>query len=411
MHQFKLQRSTIAVGLACAAVLTLSGCAATSITGSTAVPAAEASAKKMKAEPVKISMPVVDAFRGSGIFFFDDNVRSRLYISDTIAVNGRLPLKEEAPRGVAKGFTWGAGAATILRNGEPQPLTSPQALSVEKSGNVRLHYPPLKAKNAKPMSLSIKLIAYDLSGLPIGPYLKTRAGKSTPAGWLIANRYVFPEGSVGYRTVASVDETEVLVPTQKAFTGSAQIEDFSQRFAKDIPYCLRFIPNRDAEPLGLRFPKAIVKQTKTVKLTRGHTRTEEVAQSGEAMLYPVKKNTLFCAAEGSQTAAAQWNLQYVNGTRVISFTFPDEVSPANYGFLKTHRDALRLAFAEERVKQRGKTTTQVRPAALWLAGKPVLDEQWRFNAVAADAVSDAIRLTADQRAAWEAEQKAQSRAK
>ena len=284
-------------------------------------------------------------------------------------------------------------------------------MSVEKSGNVRLHYPPLKAKNAKPMSLSIKLIAYDLSGLPIGPYLKTRAGKSTPAGWLIANRYVFPEGSVGYRTVASVDETEVLVPTQKAFTGSAQIEDFSQRFAKDIPYCLRFIPNRDDEPLGLRFPKAIVKQTKTVKLTRGRTRTEEVAQAGEAMLYPVKKNTLFCAAEGSQTAAAQWNLQYVNGTRVISFTFPDEVSPANYGFLKTHRDALRLAFAEERVKQRGKTTTQVRPAALWLAGKPVLDEQWRFNAVAADAVSDAIRLTADQRAAWEAEQKAQSRAK
>lgn len=98
---------------------------------------------------------------------------------------------------------------------------------------------------------------------------------------------------MGYRTVASVDETEVLVPTQKAFTGSAQIEDFSQRFAKDIPYCLRFIPNRDAEPLGLRFPKAIVKQTKTVKLTRGRTRTEEVAQSGEAMLYPVKKNTLF----------------------------------------------------------------------------------------------------------------------
>ena len=80
-----------------------------------------------------------DLHAGSGCFprqrhlLFDDNVRSRLYISDTIAVNGRLPLKEEAPRGVAKGFTWGAGAATILRNGEPQPLTSPQALSVEKS--------------------------------------------------------------------------------------------------------------------------------------------------------------------------------------------------------------------------------------------------------------------------------------
>lgn len=81
------------------------------------------------------------------------------------------------------------------------------------------------------------------------------------------------------------------------------------------------------------------------------------------------------------------------------FHLPRRSLPANYGFLKTHRDALRLAFAEERVKQRGKTTTQVRPAALWLAGKPVLDEQWRFNAVAADAVSDAIRLTADQRAA------------
>lgn len=243
MHQFKLQRSTIAVGLACAAVLTLSGCAATSITGSTAVPAAEASAKKMKAEPVKISMPVVDAFRGSGIFFFDDNVRSRLYISDAIAVNGRLPLKEEAPRGVAKGFTWGAGAATILRNGEPQPLTSPQALSVEKSGNVRLHYPPLKAKNAKPMSLNIKLIAYDLSGLPIGPYLKTRAGKSTPAGWLIANRYVFPEGSVGYRTVASVDETEVLVRRpKKPSRAQPKSKTFPSALPKIFPIACALFP-------------------------------------------------------------------------------------------------------------------------------------------------------------------------
>lgn len=189
-----------------------------------------------------------DLHAGSGCFprqrhlLFDDNVRSRLYISDTIAVNGRLPLKEEAPRGVAKGFTWGAGAATILRNGEPQPLTSPQALSVEKSGNVRLHYPPLKAKNAKPMSLSIKLIAYDLSGLPIGPYLKTRAGKSTPAGWLIANRYVFPEGSVGYRTVASVDETEVLVPTQKPSRAQPKSKTFPSALPKIFPIACASFP-------------------------------------------------------------------------------------------------------------------------------------------------------------------------
>ena len=405
MHLSNFLRPAAAVSAALAAAVLISGCAATSYTGATAVPASEAPAKKKKVEPVKLSMPAVDAFRGTGIFFFDDNVRSRMYIADPIAVNGRLALKEEAPRG-AHGFTWGAGAATVLRGGVPQPLAAPEALSVEKSGDLRLIYPAPKDKNAKPMNLKVKLIAYDLSELPIGPYLRNRAGRSTPSGWVISNRYVFPEGAIGYRAVTSVDQSEVLVPTQKAFTGSSSIEDFSKRFTKEIPYCLRFIPGRKAEPIGLRFPSTIVKQTKTVKLKNGRTRTEEVAQSGEAALYPVKKNTLFCAADGSQLASAKWDLKYVNGTRIIYFTFPSSVDPGNYGFTKAHTNALRLAFAEEKSTQRGKTAVQVRPAALWLAGKTVEDQQWRFNGTAADAISDAIRLTAAKRAEWEAQQKA-----
>lgn len=407
-----IRRIAAAAGLACAAALALSGCAATSFTGSTAVPADQTAAKKKKKpEPVKLSMPTFDAFRGDGIFFFDDNLRSRLYVSDKIAVNGRWPVLEDFDRGATHGFTWGAGAATVLRNGVAQALTSASTISVEKSGAVILHYGDAGKRGTRPLNLRVKLTAYDLSGLPIGPYLRTRADRATPAGWLIGKNYVFPEGSVGYRATVSTDVDEVLVPTRNAFTGSATIEDFSKRFTKDIPYCLRFLPSKRAEPLGIRFPEPIAKKTKTVKDRRGRTRTEEVAQTGEVSVYPVKKNTLFCAASGSQLASARWDLRYVNGTRAIAFTFPPSVNPGNYGIQTAHAKALKPAFAEEKITdRRGRTVRQVRPAALWEAGEPVLDAQWRFNAVAADAVTDAIARTADKRAEWEREQKEREKA-
>ena len=46
---------------------------------------------------------------------------------------------------------------------------------------------------------------------------------------------------------------------------------------------------------------------------------------------------------------------------------------------------------------------KVRPGVVWLGGKEILDAQWRFNEVAADAISDAIARTKDLRKDWEAQ--------
>ena len=248
----------------------------------------------------------------------------------------------------------------------------------------------------------VKLVAYSLEGQPIGPRLVTRQNTPTPAGYVIGTRHVFPKGAVGYRAVVSTDRDEVLVPTRAAFTGSNSIEAFSGRFTKTIPYCLRYIPGPDAEPIGVHFNQAIEK-----KVRRNGRRLEEVGQTGEAVLLPVKRNTLFCAAEGSsQLSTATWRLRYVNGTRLIDFTFPDDVSASSFGILDAHRKALLPALAEEKTvtktaRNQSVTRTQVRPSVVWLAGTEVEDAQWRFNRIAADAVSEAIEATKEAREAWE----------
>ncbi|WP_295480546.1 hypothetical protein [uncultured Sutterella sp.] len=393
-HTFARTALIVAAGaLALGSIGTLTGCAAT--TSASAVPASEASAKR-KTEPVRMPMPVIDAFRGKGIFYFDDSVRTQLFIRDEIAVNGRWDVQENFPLGSRHGFTWGSGAVAILRDGAPLDAQRPMFITLDPQRNVLIHF---EGGGAKPLTLRVRLEAYDLSELPIGPYLKTRQGTSTAAGYFIGNSYVFPKGAVGYRAVLSIDRNEVLVPTKTAFTGSDSIENFSKRFTKEIPYCLRYIPGTTAEPAGLRFAAPIVKKTKRVK-----RRVEEVAQSGEVQVLPVKKGTIFCAAEGkTQLASARWNLRWVNGTRVLEFTFPDEIESVSYGLLDEHKRALHLAFAEEKVKAGHRTTVKVRPAAVWLAGQEIRDAQWRFNETAADAISDAINRTKAERRAWEAE--------
>lgn len=390
------RRPLIAAAL-CAALpgasILLSGCASTPV--ASAVPASEAPQKKKKPEPVLMPMPTIDAFKGAGLFYFDDNIRTQLFIKDNIAVNGRYAVQENFPLGSRHGFTWGGGAAAILRNGSPLDAQRPLFLTQGNKGRVVIQF---EGGGRKPLALQVKLVAYSLEGLPIGPYLVTRQNTATPSGYVIANRYVFPKGAVGYRAMLMIDNDEVLVPTKTAFTGSDSIENFSKRFTRDIPYCLRYIPTRRSEPVGMRFAKPITKQTKRVK-----GKLQEVAQSGEAQLMSVKKGTLFCQQEGkSQLSNARWDLRYINGTRVLSFTFPEEVRSADFGILNQHRDALRLAFAEEISTERRKTVKKVRPGVVWLGGKEILDAQWRFNEVAADAISDAIARTKDLRKDWEA---------
>ena len=110
--------------------------------------------------------------------------------------------------------------------------------------------------------------------------------------------------------------------------------------------------------------------------------------------------TIFCAKNeaGGSIGKLDWALRYVNGSRVLEFDFPSNLTSTNYGVLREHRDALRVAFAEERANGR----TKLLPARIWLKDKPILDFQWRFNKRAADAIQDAIAQTADLRSDWEA---------
>lgn len=356
----------------------------------------QAGKAKQPDKPVPMSVATFQALRGDGLYYFDNAAPSRFFVSESIATNGRWPVEEEFRRGASHGFTWGSGAAAILRNGRALDPQAAESVSVEKNGDVILHFKSGKGSK-ETLTLRLKLEAYDLSGLPIGYYLVTRSGRSTPAGYFIGERYVFPQGSVGYRAVLTTPKDEVIVPTKQAFSGSETIEAFSQRFTKEIPYCLRYIPGKRSEPIGLRFDEPI--QKKTVK-QKG--KTVEAAQKGEVELYEVKKGTLFCAKEKERSIGeADWNLRWVNGTRTISFTFPEHLNPEDYGVAKAHRDALRVALAQEKA---GKKTKLV-PARLWLAGKPITDYQWRFNRKAAEAIEAALKATEEKREAWEAKQK------
>lgn len=407
-HHFT-QAKVLFLTLAGAGALVLSGCSGVPYQPDTAVPidqSAAAGIKKKKEEPkpIPVARPSRAALTGDGIYYFNDNVVSQFRITDAIAENGLYPVKESYSRGAPHGFTWGAGAAALLRGGRALDASNIVGVQAAKDGRLIVHYRGETPRSN--LKLNIKLETFDMSGLPIGPYLKTRMNRSTPAGYLIGSKFAFPKGSLGYRARMWTDSDEVLVPTKTAFTGSAGIEEFSKRFSKDIPYCLRYIPSRRAEPLGFTFDKPIVKQT-----TRSKGRTVEKEQKGSVALYRVKPGTIFCSKDESSPHAvgsARWTLRYVQGTRVLVFDFPSDLAAEDFGVARAHRDALRVALAEEKLKG-GKR--RLLPARIWLADHPMLDMQWRFNKTAADAIQDAIAKTADDRRVWEAKHQAKSKAK
>lgn len=408
-------RFAIGLTLLSSSLLLLTGCSSTLTANNAAKTVAEpaktakaAARPKKKEAPVPVAMPAFDALKGKGLYYFDDNKGSRFYVTDTIAENGLYDVKEEFKRGEPHGFTWGTGAAAILRKGvalDPQAI---EGVSLAKDRHIIVHLrsndtsrkkEKKRSEDPSGLDLHMTLEAYDMSDLPIGPYLVTRTNRTTPAGYLIGSRHTFPKGSIGYRATLWVNSDEVIVPTKNAFTGSGSIEDFSKRFTKEIPYCLRYIPGRNATPLGLKFEEPIVK--KTDKDSKG--RLVEVAQKGSAELYPVQKGTIFCNRDDERSlATARWSLRYVNGSRVLEFDFPDDIRAEDFGVPRTHRDALKVAFAEERVLENGKTVRKLVPARVWRANRRITDYQWRFNETAAEAVREALEATKEARREWDA---------
>ena len=365
-------RRTLLGSMSAAAALWLTGCAATKPIEEPAEPATftNLGPRATPATPTlarRIPMPVVDAFKGDGVFFFADDEGAQFCITDLIRENNAYPVVENYRFGKPHGFTWGAGAVGIVRDGQRLPPEKPILLRPEGDHVV------IVFDGAKHMELHVSLEAYDVSNHEIRDYLRTRGNMPTHAA-LFMGEERFPEGSIAYATTLWVKQDELLATSATAFTGSNTIEAFSQRFTKETPYCLNVLSGNDVQPIGLRFSKAI--QKKTVRKSK-RSRPVEVDQTGRVKVYQTKPGTIFC----------QRNI-------------PDAIDPLSIGLMTANKDNLLPAFAEEKTDKRN--GRRVIPAILWLKDKPIRDSQYRFNKTAAKAITDAIKASRPKREAWEA---------
>mgnify|MGYP001077933176 CR=1 FL=1 len=389
-------RRTLLGSMSAAAALWLTGCAATKPIEDPAEPATftNLGPRATPATPTlarRIPMPVVDAFKGDGIFFFADDEGAQFCITDLIRENNAYPVVENYRFGKPHGFTWGAGAVGIVRDGQRLPPEKPILLRPEGDHVV------IVFDGAKHMELHVSLEAYDVSNHEIRDYLRTRGNMPTHAA-LFMGEERFPEGSIAYATTLWVKQDELLATSATAFTGSNTIEAFSQRFTKETPYCLNVLSGNDVQPIGLRFSKAI--QKKTVRKSK-RSRPVEVDQTGRVKVYQTKPGTIFCQRNiPDAIGEAAWHLRYVNGTRTLTLAFPDAIDPLSIGLMTANKDNLLPAFAEEKTDKRN--GRRVIPAILWLKDKPIRDSQYRFNKTAAKAITDAIKASRPKREAWEA---------
>ncbi len=390
-------RRTLLGSMSAAAALWLTGCAATKPIEEPAEPATftNLGPRATPATPTlarRIPMPVVDAFKGDGIFFFADDEGAQFCITDLIRENNAYPVVENYRFGKPHGFTWGAGAVGIVRDGQRLPPEKPILLRPEGDHVV------IVFDGAKHMELHVSLEAYDVSNHEIRDYLRTRGNMPTHAA-LFMGEERFPEGSIAYATTLWVKQDELLATSATAFTGSNTIEAFSQRFTKETPYCLNVLSGNDVQPIGLRFSKAI--QKKTVRKSK-RSRPVEVDQTGRVKVYQTKPGTIFCQRNiPDAIGEAAWHLRYVNGTRTLTLAFPDAIDPLSIGLMTANKDNLLPAFAEEKTDKRN--GRRVIPAILWLKDKPIRDSQYRFNKTAAKAITDAIKASRPKREAWEAD--------
>ena len=389
-------RRTLLGSMSAAAALWLTGCAATKPIEEPAEPATftNLGPRATPATPTlarRIPMPVVDALKGDGIFFFADDEGAQFCITDLIRENNAYPVVENYRFGKPHGFTWGAGAVGIVRDGQRLPPEKPILLRPEGDHVV------IVFDGAKHMELHVSLEAYDVSNHEIRDYLRTRGNMPTHAA-LFMGEERFPEGSIAYATTLWVKQDELLATSATAFTGSNTIEAFSQRFTKETPYCLNVLSGNDVQPIGLRFSKAI--QKKTVRKSK-RSRPVEVDQTGRVKVYQTKPGTIFCQRNiPDAIGEAAWHLRYVNGTRTLTLAFPDAIDPLSIGLMTANKDNLLPAFAEEKTDKRN--GRRVIPAILWLKDKPIRDSQYRFNKTAAKAITDAIKASRPKREAWEA---------
>ena len=308
-----------------------------------------------------ISMATIDALKGDGLFHFHGAGIASLKAAASPQQGNRYPLSE-ITTDKSSSLNGHIDVGHFVLNGERRAGGRPNFAIPAPDGSAYLLY----SAGDNPLRVAVTLQAFDVSDLPIQPFLRTpenyprreaaRAGSAR-----------FPANSVAYLAVARFVDDVLVLPARESFTGATDTAQFVGNFSKQIPYCLSYEDRNGAKPYAMFFKPG----TKGV---------------GQVQLFPAKTGTLFCDRTSTDVAAeGKWEERTVGGTKAVVLSFPAHVDPLDTGVSNVERESAKIAFI-----QPTKGTPGVRPGKLYEAGAKIYDFQYRFNKTASDAVRQAI---------------------
>jgi hypothetical protein len=309
-----------------------------------------------------LKLPAIDALKGDGLFYIYGPKVANLRAAATPGAENRFPLTETSSDARTGSVNGHLDVGNFVLNGERRPVGRPNYAIPAPDGSVYLVY-----SGENPLRLAVTMQAFDVSDLPIQPFLRTpdnypkqeapRAGSAR-----------FPANSVAYLLTARFVDDVLMLPVKESFTGASNTAQMVSNFSKQIPYCLSYEDRKGATPYAMFFKAG--------------------TKSGPVQLHSAKTGTLFCDSTSPNVVAeGTWEERMVAGTRAVVLSFPANVDPLDTGVSNYERESARIAFIEP---TRG--TPGVRPGKLYQAGAKVYDFQYRFNKTAADAVKQAINV-------------------
>ena len=307
-----------------------------------------------------LNIPTIDALKGDGLFHFHGTGMATMRAAAAPQAGNRYPLTETAIEKVSS-VNGQIDVGHFVLNGERRQGGRPNFAIPAPDGSAYLVY----SAGENPLRIAVTLQAYDVSDLPIQPFLRTQDNYPRQEAARAGNAR-FPANSVAYLVVARFVDDVLVLPARESFTGATDTAQFVLNFSKQIPYCLAYEDRNGAKPYAMLF-----------KPGKG---------TGAVQLYPAKTGTLFCDRTSTEvTAEGKWEEKSVGGTKAIVLSFPANVDPLDTGVTNVERESAKIAFI-----QPTKGTPGVRPGKLYESGAKIYDYQYRFNKTAADAVRQAV---------------------
>lgn len=308
-----------------------------------------------------LTVPTIEALKGDGMFYIHGSRVANLKASATPGQGNRHALTESSNDAKTGSVNGHIDVGNFVLNGERRRAGRPNFAIPAPDGSAYLLY----SAGDNPLRIAVSLQAFDVSDMPIQPFLRTPENYPKPEA-AKAGSARFPANSVAYLVVARFVDDVLVLPGKESFTGATDTGQFVANFSKQIPYCLAYEDRNGAKPYAMFFKTG--------------------GKAGPVQLYPAKTGTLFCDRTSNEVMAeGKWEERTVGGTKAVVLSFPAHVDPLDTGVSNVERESAKIAFI-----QPTKGTPGVRPGKLYEAGARIYDFQYRFNKTAADAVRQAI---------------------